>query len=88
MESFDSSTSPGSSAEGVEDVCDQCWGEATVFCQECKNSYCSNCYRVRHRIGKRKTHNISRLSTLSHVAHVSFDEKDTCELTSRGMYLK
>ena len=45
-------------------------------------------YRVRHRIGKRKTHTISRLSTLSHVAHVSFDEKDTCELTSRGMYLK
>ncbi len=84
MESLD--FSGGSSAAGVEDICDQCQGEAKVFCQQCKNSYCSNCSRVRHRAGKRKTHTISRLSIIPDVAHVSIDEKEACELASRGMY--
>ncbi len=37
LESVDSS---GGSSASVEDICDHCQGEAKVFCQQCKNSYC------------------------------------------------
>ena len=48
----------------VEDICDQCQGEAHVFCKQCNNSYCTTCSIQRYRIGKRKEHFVARLSKL------------------------
>ena len=53
----------------VEDLCDQCQCEATLFCEECRNSYCSTCSSVRHRAGKRKNHVLLRVSKLTNVTH-------------------
>ena len=53
----------------VEDLCDQCQCEATLFCEECRNSYCSTCSSVRHRAGKRKNHVLLRVSKLPNVTH-------------------
>ena len=59
----------------VEDICDQCQAEASVFCTQCNNSYCTACNLQRHRIGKRKDHTISRISQMFvKVAHVPPDE--------------
>ena len=61
--------------EEVEDICDQCLGEANVFCKECNNSYCTSCSLQRHRIGKRKEHLIARLSKIiTKVVHVPLDD--------------
>ena len=61
-------------AEEVVDVCEQCQGEAMFFCLECRHSYCSSCSQVRHKVGRRKEHSVSRLSLCHDVAHVSLDE--------------
>ena len=61
--------------EEVEDICDQCLGEANVFCKECNNSYCTSCSLQRHRIGKRKEHLIERLSKMiTKVVHMPLDD--------------
>ena len=59
----------------VEDMCDQCQGEANVFCKECNNSYCTTCSIQRHRAGKRKEHFIARLSKMiTKVVHVPLED--------------
>ena len=40
----------------IEDLCEQCQGEASVYCQACGNNYCTTCNLVRHRVGKRRDH--------------------------------
>jgi len=55
------------SEDGIEDICEQCQGEATVYCQSCRNSYCTSCNLIRHRVGKRKDHSFLRLSTADNV---------------------
>ena len=59
----------------IEDICDQCQGEASVFCEDCQNSYCTNCSRVRHKMGKRKEHHLTRISVIPNITHVSLDEE-------------
>jgi len=56
-----------SEEDGIEDICEQCQGEATVYCQSCRNSYCTSCNLIRHRVGKRKDHSFLRLSTADSV---------------------
>ena len=56
-----------SEEDGIEDICEQCQGEATVYCQSCRNSYCTSCNLIRHRVGKRKDHSFLRLSTADNV---------------------
>ena len=51
-------------SESVDDTCDHCQGEATLFCNQCKSSYCSTCSSVRHRAEKRKEHFVVRISQL------------------------
>ena len=58
----------------MEDTCEQCLGEATVFCEECQNSYCTACSRVRHRVAKRSDHKLTRLSALDNVTYTPMDE--------------
>jgi len=48
-----------SEEDGIEDICEQCQGEATVYCQSCN--------LIRHRVGKRKDHSFLRLSTADSV---------------------
>ena len=57
----------------IEDICDQCQGEASVFCEDSQNSYCTNCSRVRHK--KRKEHHLTRISVIPNITHVSLDEE-------------
>ena len=56
-----------SEEEGIEDICEQCQGEATVYCQSYRNSYCTSCNLIRHRVGKRKDHSFLRISTAGNV---------------------
>jgi len=51
----------------VEDVCDQCQGEAVLLCEECQNSYCASCSLVRHRVGKRQSHSTVRISRVPNI---------------------
>ena len=57
-------------SETVDDTCDHCQGEATIFCNQCKSSYCSTCSSVRHRAEKRKEHFVVRISQLYTDTHV------------------
>ena len=59
----------------IEDICDQCQGEASVFCEDCQNSYCTDCSRVRHKVGKRKEHHLTRISVIPNITYVSLDEE-------------
>lgn len=52
---------------GIEDLCEQCQGEASVYCQACGNSYCTTCNLVRHRFGKRRDHTFIRISSTGNV---------------------
>ena len=64
----------------VEDMCKQCEGETSVFCKSCKNNYCTTCSILRHQIGKRREHELIRLSTVAkeNVAHVSLEMEEQC----------
>ncbi len=57
--------------EAVEDLCDQCQGEATLYCRNCSNSYCSTCSSVRHRSESRREHDIVRVSKVPNVSHTA-----------------
>ena len=49
-------------SEIIEDSCDHCQAEASLFCEQCKCSYCSTCCTVWHKVAKRKDHQIVRIS--------------------------
>lgn len=57
----------------IEDLCEQCQGEANVYCDDCNNSYCTTCSHLRHRAGKRREHNLIRISSVTNITHVSLD---------------
>ena len=56
----------------IEDICDQCQGEASVFCEDCQNT---NCSRVIHKVEKRKEHHLTRISVIPNITHISMDEE-------------
>jgi len=70
----------------VEDICDQCQGEAVLFCEECQNSYCASCSLVRHRVGKRQSHSTVRISKVSNVIHVSLEEDALSQPQQEGKF--
>ena len=51
----------------VEDLCDHCQCEATLFCEDCRNSYCSTCSSVRHRTGRRRDHILLKVPNVTHL---------------------
>ena len=51
----------------IEDICDQCQGEASVFCEDCQNTYCTDCSRVRHKVGEKKEHHLTRISVIPNI---------------------
>lgn len=65
----------------VEDVCDQCQGEAVL---ECQNSYCASCSLVRHRVGKRQSHSTVRISRVPNITHVSLEEDALSQAQHEG----
>ena len=70
----------------MEDICDQCQGEAVLFCEECQNSYCASCSLVRHRVGKRQSHSTVRISKVSNVTHVSLEEDALSQPQQEGKF--
>ena len=62
--------------DGIEDLCEQCQGEASVHCQACSNSYCTTCNLVRHRVGKRRDHIFIRISTAGNVINTKPKQLD------------
>lgn len=70
----------------VEDICDQCQGEAVLFCEECRNSYCASCSLVRHRVGKRKSHITVRISKVVKITHISLEEDALSQPQQEGKF--
>ena len=67
----------------MEDICDQCQGEAVLFHEECQNSYCASCSLVRHKVGKRQSHTTVRISNIT---HVSLEEDALSQPQEEGKY--
>ena len=71
----------------VEDICDQCQGEAVLFCEECQNSYCASCSLVRQRVGKSTSHSTVRISKVPNVTtHVFLEEDGLSEPQQEGKF--
>ena len=72
-----------SDSDIVEDACDHCQAQATLFCSQCKCSYCSTCSSVGHRVDKRKDHILLRISSVGDTVKVITAEPSLNKTTKK-----
>ena len=58
--------------------CVECGGHAVLYCKECEDQFCYQCFRNLHRAPGRRTHEVERLSSGRWVLSEEEDEKINC----------